>query len=172
MKRYSRSLSVVVPRAVACLAIFAAVTSCGDDDSSATTSTADTAVADTAESASTVEMTTVPITTGGASQDACADRDALRSSVAALADVDVVAEGTNGLTAAVDVVTSDLEKVRASAGSEFEPQVQAVQDAIAATEAGLQNVGEGGAAEVATALSDLSTATTNLLTSLEGGPCD
>ena len=83
----------------------------------------------------------------------------------------MVAEGTNGLTAAVDAVKSDLEKVRGSAGSEVEPQVQAVQDAIAATEAGLDNLGDGGAAEVAAALSTLSTATTTLLASLEGGPC-
>ena len=72
----------------------------------------------------------------------------------------------------IDAVRSDLEKVRASAGSEVEPKVQAVQDAIDATQAGLTNLGEGGAAEIATALSDLSIATTNLLTSLEGGPCD
>jgi hypothetical protein len=77
MKRCSRSSSVVTRRVLACLALRAVVTSCGDDDSSAT---------------------------------------------------------------------------------------------IAATQAGLDN-GEGGAAEVAAALSTLSTATTTLLTSLEGGPC-
>lgn len=172
MKRYSRSSSVIVRRGVACLAIIAVVTSCGDDDdSTATTSAADTAVANTEVAATSAETTTVPAT-AAASGDACADREALRTSVAGLADVDVVAEGTNGLTVAADAVKSDLEKVRASAGSEVEPQVQAVQDAIAATEAGLANLGEDGAAEIATALADLSTATTNLLTSLEGGPCD
>ncbi len=88
-----------------------------------------------------------------------------------MTDVGVVAEGTNGLTAAVDAVKSDLEKVRGSAGSEVEPQVQAVQDAIGATEAGLDNLGEGGAVEVSAGLSALSTATTTLLASLEGGPC-
>jgi hypothetical protein len=167
MKRYSTSWKVVLPRVVACLAICAVVTSCGDDDdSSATTIAADTDTADT-DANTTAEVTTA----GAASGDACADREALRSSVAALTDVDVVAEGTNGLTAAVDAVKSDLEKVRGSAGSEVEPQVQAVQDAIAATEAGVDNLGDGGAAEVAAALSTLSTATTTLLASLEGGPC-
>lgn len=167
MKRYSTSWKVVLPRAVACLAICAVVTSCGDDDDSSAT----TIAADTTDATNTVAMTTVPTTAGAASGDACADREALRSSVAALTDVDVVAEGTNGLTAAVDAVKSDLEKVRGSAGSELEPQVQAVQDAIAATEAGLDNLGEGGAEEVSAGLSALSTATTALLASLEGGPC-
>ena len=145
--------------------------SCGDDDDSSATSAGDTAAADTTEATTAVEVTTAPTTAGAVSGDACADRDALRSSVAALTEVDVVAEGTNGLTAAVDTVKGDLEKVKASAGSVVEPQVQAVQDAIAATEAGLANLGDGGAAEVATALSDLSAATTTLLTSIEGGPC-
>ena len=172
MKRYNRTSSVVVRRVVACLAICAVVTSCGDDDdSSATTIAAGTDVAGTTVATTTAEMTTVPTTGGTASADACADRDALRSSVAALTDVDVVAEGTNGLTAAVDAVKRDLEAVRASAGSVVDPEVQAVQDAIADTEAGLANLGDGGAAEVATALSNLSTATRSLLTTLEGGPC-
>ena len=173
MKHYSRSVSVAVRRVGACLAICAVLMSCGDDDdSSASTNAADTAAADTTEGTTAVEMTTEPTTAGSVSEDACADREALRSSVTALTDVDVVAEGTNGLTAAVDAVKRDLEKVRASAGSVVEPQVQAVQDAIAATEAGLANLGDGGAAEVATALSDLSTATSTLFTSFEGGPCD
>jgi hypothetical protein len=142
-----------------------------DDDSSASTIAADTGAADTTDATTVVAMTTMPTTAGAASGDACADREALRASVAALTDVDVVAEGTNGLTAAVDAVKSDLEKVRGSAGSEVAPQVQAVQDAIGATEAGLDNLGEGGAAEVSAGLSALSTATTTLLASLEGGPC-
>ena len=84
---------------VACLAICAVVTSCGDDDdSSATTIAADTGAADTTETNTVEAVTTVPATAGAASGDACADREALRSSVAALTDVDVVAEGTNGLT--------------------------------------------------------------------------
>ncbi len=164
MKRYRRSLSVV-----ACLAFCAAVTSCGSDDAVDTTD-ATTAEQTTADQA-TADQTTAPTAAGAPTSDACADREALRSSVAALADVDVVAEGTNGLTAAVDAVKGDLEKVRASAGSVVRPQVQAVQDAIAATEAGLKNLGDGGAVEVTAALSDLSTATTALLSSLEGGPC-
>ncbi len=168
----SNGSSAVVRQVIACFAVCTVVTACGDDDdSSATTEAVGTGVADTTEEMTTAAMTVAPTTAGVPSGDACADREALRSSVTALTDVDVVAEGTNGLTAAVDAVKSDLDKVRESAGSAVRPQVQAVQDAIAATEAGLDNLGDGGAAEVATALSALSTATTTLLTSLEGGPC-
>ena len=163
MKRYSKCSTVF-----ASLAICAAVTSCGSDDAVDTTQPA---TAQTASVPTTAETASVPTTADAASGDACADREALRSSVAALVDVDVVAEGTNGLTAAVDAVKSDLESVRASAGSAVGPQVQAVQDAIAAIEAGIGNLGEGGAVEVTAALSALSTATTTLLSSLEGGPC-
>jgi len=162
MKRYSRSLSVV-----ACLAFCAAVTSCGSDDAAGTTE----ATTGASTGATTAGGSTVPATAGAPSADACADRQALRDSIAALADIDVVAEGTNGLTAAVDAVKADLEKVQASAGSTVKPQVQAVKDAIAAAEAGLENLGDGGATEVKAALTDLSTATTTLLTSLEDGPC-
>ena len=166
MKRYSRSVSVV-----ACLAVCAAVTSCGSDDAAGTTEATTGAATDATTEVTTAGGSTVPVTAGAPSADACADRQALRDSIAALADIDVVAEGTNGLTAAVDAVKADLEKVQASAGSTVKPQVQAVKDAIAAAEAGLQNLGDGGAAEVEAALTDLSTATTTLLTSLEDGPC-
>ena len=113
-------------------------------------------------------------TTGSsdAAGTACEDRDALRDSVKALADVDVVAEGTNGLTPAVDAVKEDLQKVRDSAASEMEPKVQAVQDSINDVEEGLGNLGDGGAADVVTALGDLSEATQSLLSSMDEGPCN
>ena len=182
MRRHSSSMRDVVQRSEACVALCAIVASCGDDDSSTSVTTADTAAADTTEATTAVAITTAPTvttvptttgatSTGATSGDACADREKLRSDVAALADVSVVAEGTNGLTAAVDAVKSDLDKVKASAGSIVEPQVQAVQDALAAAETGIENLGNGGAAEVATALTALATATSSLMTSLEGGPC-
>ena len=172
MRRSSRGSSVVARPIVVCVAFCAVVASCGDDDdSSATTVAADATAADTTEATTTAEMTTGAGTAVAASGEACSDREELRSSVTALSDVEVVAEGTNELRAAVDAVKSDLEQVRASAGSTVEPQVQAIRDAIAAIEAGLANLGEGGAAEVSTALSALSSATTDLMTTLEDGPC-
>ncbi len=154
MKRYNMCSTVL-----ACLAICAGVVSCSSDDKADTTQPVPAATS------------SVPSATDTVSAAACADRAALRDSIAALADVDVIAEGTNGLTAAVDKVKSDLDIVRASAGSVVGPQVQAVQDAIAAAQTGIENLGQGGAAQVTAALTALSTAVTALLSTLETGPC-
>jgi hypothetical protein len=92
----------------------------------------------------------------------------LRSSVAALTDVDLVAEGTDGVKTAISAVKDDLAAVRTSAGSELQPEVQAVQDGIDDLEAA---VDAGGAAQAATALSNLAGAAATLLDSLETRPC-
>ena len=122
---------------VACVVFGALMVSCGDDDDDDSASTAattpatrtrrteptSTATAPDAES-SVTESSTAP------SGDICADREALRTSVDALTNLDVVAEGTNSLTAAVDDVKDDLAAMRSSAGDELRPQVEAVQDAL------------------------------------------
>ncbi len=82
-----------------------------------------------------------------ASGDVCADRDALRTSVDSLQDVDVAAEGTNGLEAALGDVKDDLAALSASAGAELQPQVQAVQDAVGQVETAAANLDSGGAAD-------------------------
>ena len=79
----------------------------------------------------------------------------MRESVDALANVDVVAEGTNGVTAAVSDVKDDLAALRSSAGDELEPQVQAVQDAVDELETAAADVDSGGASAAVTAVSEL-----------------
>jgi hypothetical protein len=103
--------------------------------------------------------------------DACADSEALSSSVAALKDVDVSAEGTNGVTAAVDAVKNDLATLRGSLGAELQPQAQAVQDAVDELETAVTNLGSGGAAAAVTAVSNLATTAGTLLDSLKAGAC-
>jgi hypothetical protein len=175
MERANRPHPRLIRGAIASLVIGLSIASCGGDDDS--TENAATAVPGTSVVVATTESNasvTTETTTGSevASEQACADRDALRSSVAALADVDVVAQGTDGLTSALDAVKNDLAKVKASAGSAIAPEVQAVEDALAATETALTNVGNGGLAELSSALSNLSASAQTLLTSLEGGPCN
>ena len=101
----------------------------------------------------------------------CADRDALRTSVDALTNLDVVAEGTNGLTAAVTDVKDDVAALGSSAGSELQPQVQAVQDAVDELETAVANIDSGGAAAAVTAVADVATSARTLLDSLEAGAC-
>ena len=105
------------------------------------------------------------------SGDVCADREALRSSVAALKDVDLVAEGTNGATAAISAVKDDLAALKTSAGSTLQPQVQAVQDDIDQLETAVGNLDSGGASQAVTAVSSLVTSAGKLLDSLESAPC-
>ena len=105
------------------------------------------------------------------SSDVCADREALRTSVDALTNVDVVAEGTNGVTAAVSDVKDDLAALRSSAGAELEPQVQAVQDASTKLETAVAEIDSGGAAAAVTAVPSLTDSAGTLLDSLEAGAC-
>jgi hypothetical protein len=128
---------------VACVALGVLMVSCGDDDSSSSTTVA----------------------------DVCADREALRSSVAALKDLDVVAEGTNGVNAAVADVKEDLTALQSSAGDELQPQVQAVQDAADELETAAADLDSGGASAALTAVANLATSTATLLDSLEAGAC-
>lgn len=102
----------------------------------------------------------------------CAEREALSSSVAALADVDLRAEGTNGLTAAVDAVKEDFAALRGSLSAELQPQAQAVQDALDELGTAVADLGSGGAAAAATAVSNLATAAGTLFESLEVDACD
>ena len=95
----------------------------------------------------------------------------MRTSVDALTNLDVVAEGTNSLTAAVDDVKDDLAAMRSSAGDELRPQVEAVQDALDELEAAVADLDSGGAAAAVTALADLARSTGTLLDSLEAGVC-
>ena len=105
------------------------------------------------------------------SSDVCADREALRESVDALANVDVVAEGTNGVTAAVSEVEDDLAALRSSASDELEPQVQAVQEAVDELETAAADVDSGGASAAVAAVSELTGSVATLLASLEAGAC-
>ena len=95
----------------------------------------------------------------------------MRESVDALASVDVVAEGTNGVTAAVSDVEDDLAALRSSAGDELEPQVQAVQDAVDQLETAAAEIDSGGASAALAAVSELTGSAATLLSSLEAGAC-
>ncbi len=167
-KRRDRS-SRTARRVTACLAIGFMVMSCGDDDSSSTASTVATT-----SSATTTTRGGGPTTSGSstaATGDVCADREALSESVDALKNVDLIAGGTNGLTAAIDDVKQALTALRTSAGSELRPQVQAVQDSLDRLQTAAGNLGSGGGRAAVTAVSDLVTSAQTLLGSLQAGAC-
>lgn len=137
---------------VACVAITLALSACGDDSPSSTGS-----------------PTTDPITT--VQDDVCADRDALSSSIEALKGVDLRAEGTDAVDAAVEEVQDDLDALEESANSAVQPEIDAVQDAAQELGPAVDNIGEGGAGEAATAVADVATAAATLMSSLEDAQC-
>jgi hypothetical protein len=173
-------LSHTTRRALVCVAIgVVACASCGsDDDSSSTANTAvATTVAESSGGAPTTAASDSPAVSSStpassaSSGDMCADREALSSSVDALKAVDLRAEGTNGVTAAVDAVKDDLATLRGSLSAELQPQAQAVQDAVDELETAVADLGSGGAAASAAAVTNLSTTAGTLLDSLEAGAC-
>ena len=94
---------VIVVLIVALLASVAAA--CGDDDDSSDTGSTST-------------------------PSVCDQRDNLDQSVNDLADLDVIAGGTDSLNAAIARVESDVESLAAVTSSEVEAEVDALNDAI------------------------------------------
>ena len=136
----------IVRWVVAVVAIVVLVGACGgDDDSSTTTAGVTTTIAAPATTASAATGTTVAGSSAAPSSDVCADRNELASSVEALQDVDVAAEGTNGVEAAIADVKDDLDALRTSAGAELQPQVEAVQDAVDTLETAVDDFDSNGA---------------------------
>jgi hypothetical protein len=149
----SGTSSPIVRLVVACLALGLLLASCGDDDDG-----------DGSSSAATERTTTT-------AASVCTDREALESSVAALQDVDVRAEGANGLTAAIGTVEDDLRAFGDSAGSELQPQVDAVQDSIDQLKTAVDNLDSDGVAAAVSAVSGVASSTATLVGSLEAGSC-
>jgi hypothetical protein len=109
--------------------------------------------------------------TTATSDPVCADAEALQSSVANLKDVDLVAEGTNGASAAISAVRDDLDALKESAGDELQPQVQDVEDSIDALETAVDNIDADGAAAALEAVANVASSASTLVGSLEDGAC-
>ena len=130
---------------VAALAVVVLMAACSDDSDSSSATTA----------APTV----------------CDDAQALSSSVDELKDVDVVAEGTDGASAAISAVKDDLAALSESAGDELRPQVQAVQDAVDELETAVANVGSDPAGTALEAVSKVTASASTLVATLDAGAC-
>jgi len=132
---------------IAVVALGVLVAACGDDDDS------------TASEETTT--TTAPV------EDVCADRDGLQSSVDGLKDVDVAAEGTNGVKAAADDVATSLAALKASAGPELQADVTAVEDALDDLDSAAADIEADGAAPALSAVASVATSAATLLESLD-----
>jgi hypothetical protein len=159
----SRSVSVAVV-AAACLLLAA----CGSGDTepvSAPTGSPTATEGQTGAAAATEGQT------GAAAADVCAARDDLRESVDALAEVDVVAGGTDAVEAALGEFRADLADVRAAAGSDVQDEVTALEESLDGLEAALADT-DGPAGQLLTAVAEVVTSGGVLVQELQSLPCD
>ncbi len=154
--RSNRSPLGVIGLVMALVAIGALAVGCGDDDDSASSTT----TAPKSESSTTA-----------AGSDVCAERDALKSSVEGLKNVDLTKSGTNGVEAAVGEVKDDLEALGDSVSDELKPEVTAVQDAVDELETAVADLDSGGASKALEAVSSVTSSASTLIASLEDAPC-
>lgn len=101
--------------------------------------------------------------TGDEASAVCDAKDELDSSVNALGDLDVSAEGTNAVDAAVDDVRDDIEAVRDAAQGDVDDEVEDVESAFDELEAAVATFGDqestgAAVAGVSSAVADLATA--------------
>lgn len=109
--------------------------------------------------------TALALTLGAAALVACGDDESaqdryceagesLNASVAALFDLDVVAEGTNGLRSALEDVENDLTELRESASDAASDEVDALNDAVDELNDALSAAGDSLTANNATGVVD------------------
>jgi outer membrane murein-binding lipoprotein Lpp len=65
-----------------------------------------------------------------AQEQYCEAGDSLESSVSALVDLDLVAEGTSGLESAVDAVKADLDELRSTASEAAAEEIDALEQSV------------------------------------------
>jgi len=172
----TRRTPVVILGALFALSLVAAA--CGSDNSSSSsTTTAAPTSSSTATSSSTSTTTSTSTSSstatsaGSGNAQLCADRDALTASIQDLTSVDIVKNGTAGLTTALTKVKDNLAAVKASASAQLQPQVKAFEDALTALGTAVTNLSSGGVASVVTAATTAGQAGSTLITSLSSLKC-
>ena len=100
----------------------------------------------------------------------CAAGESLETSLDELADLDLVAEGTDGVTAAVDQVQSDLDDLRDSASDAAADEVGALEQAVDGLNDAISTLGgdltSDNASAVGSAIEDVAAAAQSVLDTL------
>ena len=167
---------------IALAALVVGGVACGSDDSSSGTdaSTAEptSTVASTAEPTSTVASTGGAASTvadsgpaGSSSTELCDAADELKASLADLASVEVVKNGTSAITDALDEIKDDLTAVRSAAGSDMKPDVDAFQQSVDELQTVVAASGTPPISDVVSGVRDVATNGATLLTSLGNAGC-
>jgi hypothetical protein len=135
-----------------------ALAACGSDNSNSTPQTTPT----------TTATTTATTVAGQGSAQLCQARDALTTSMKDLGSIDVVKNGTAAITDALTTIKKNLADVKAAASAQLQPQVTAFENALNQLQTAVANPSASG---VVTALKDVTTTGTTLLTGLAGLKC-
>ena len=152
------------------LGLLVSLAACGSSSSSSSTSEASPSTAATT-AATTGAAASGGSTPGTASAEVCAAREELRTSITDVKDVDIVANGTSSLQAAITKVKDNLTTLKSTAGDELQPEVTALQDALTDLQSAPDDVSSGGVAAVVTAAGHVATTGASLLTDLESLKC-
>jgi hypothetical protein len=163
----TRRTPVAILGALFALSLVAAA--CGSDNSSSSSTT--TAAPTTTSTSSSTSTSSTSTSAGSGNAQLCADRDALTASIQDLTSVDIVKNGTAGLTTALTKVKDNLAAVKASASAQLQPQVKAFEDALTALGTAVTNLSSGGVASVVTAATTAGQAGSTLITSLSSLKC-
>ena len=151
------------------LGLLVSLAACGSSSSSSSTSEASPSTA--ATTAATTAAAGGSSTPGTASAEVCAAREELRTSITDLKDVNIVANGTSSLQAAITKVKDNLTTLKSTAGDELQPEVTAAQDALTDLQSALKDVSSGGVSAVVTAAAKVASTGGALLTDLESLKC-
>jgi predicted nucleic acid-binding Zn-ribbon protein len=138
---------IITSALIAVLAVFAA---CNDDDDDDTTGGDDTS----------------------STPSVCDQKDAVESAVTDLADIDVLAEGTDALNENVANVKTELADLKSIVSDDVQPEVEAMETAVSDAEDILADIGDDATLnekidDVQTALTGIVTASDNLATALD-----
>ena len=147
------------------LGLLVSVAACGSSSSSSSTSEA------SPSTAATTAATSGNSSPGTASAEVCAARDELQTSITDLKDMNIVANGTSSLQAAITKVKDNLATLKSAAGDELQPQVTAAQDALTDLQSALKDVSSGGMAAVVTAAAKVASTGGTLLAALQDLKC-
>ncbi len=105
---------------------------------------------------------------GTANAAVCKEAKNLQSSLTALKNVNVRAEGTNGVERKLNAVRSDLKGLRSAASSAWRPQLDALSAALGGLSTAIKQVGgSGGKATSSPAVEGITTAAMNVASAAE-----
>jgi predicted nucleic acid-binding Zn-ribbon protein len=102
----------------------------------------------------------------------CDQKDALEAAVDDLANLDVLAEGTNALDASVENVKTELDDLKTAVGDEVADEVDAMETAVEDADDTLSGISDDATLnekidDVQSAVTGVATAADSLVTALE-----